>query len=116
MPLAPETDRVIVARLMGASWRHAHRQTPTARRPLPDAHCQTPTEEAVAELRGIAQGRTDLLAEATGLTLGGNEHNEGGWLHRLAAPLLVQAGADPELFEQWLEEGRRRASGPLLPR
>ncbi len=102
MPLAPETDRIIVARLMGASWRHAHRQTPT--------------EEAVAELRDIAQGRSDLLAEAAGLTLGGNEHNEGGWLDRLAAPLLVQAGADPELFEQWIEEGRRRASGPFLPR
>ena len=54
-------------------------------------------EAAVAELREIAGGRGDLLAERAGLILGFHDEHEsdGRWPPRaLEAALLIAAGAD----------------------
>jgi hypothetical protein len=64
----------------------------------------------VTELRALAGGRADLLAEVAGIFLGTSE----GELHepraRNAAELCRLAGADPDLIPRWVEEGRRRAA------
>jgi hypothetical protein len=64
---------------------------------------------AAAELREVAGGRPDLLAEEAGILLG---FHEGGLKEpraRCAAQLLIAAGADESLIPAWIEEGRRRA-------
>jgi hypothetical protein len=53
----PDPDGIITARLAGAAGRHV------SRRPLD-------VDAAVAELREIANGRSDLLAEKAGVMLG----------------------------------------------
>jgi hypothetical protein len=62
-------------------------------------------EAAVAELREIAAGRTDILAEACGMALGGLLAHPGIQQPRdLYGPaLLFEAGADPELVGQHAE-------------
>lgn len=62
-------------------------------------------EAAVAELRDIAAGRTDILAEACGVALGGFLAQPGIYHPRdLHAPaLLFEAGADPDLVTQHAE-------------
>ena len=55
-----DADELTVARLAGAAQRHAPRREPT----------EEETAAAVAELREIADGRGDLLAEAAGLLTG----------------------------------------------
>ena len=66
----------------------------------------------MAELRAIASGRGDLLAERAGELLGSREEDEpnGLWPHRaLEAALCIAAGADLTLLTQWIEEGQRRS-------
>jgi hypothetical protein len=91
---------MIVAELTGEAQRHARWESPDAET----------TEAAVAELRKIADGRTDLLAEVAGIFLGTSE----GELHepraRNAAELCRRAGADPDKIPGWVEEGRQRAA------
>jgi hypothetical protein len=58
-----DLDRLIVARLTGTARRHA------GWRQLTDAE----TAAAVIELREIAGGRADLLAETAGVMLGASE-------------------------------------------
>ena len=53
---APDVDELTVARLTGAARRHAPGREPT----------ETETAAAVEELREIAGGRADLLAEVAG--------------------------------------------------
>jgi hypothetical protein len=69
-----------------------------------------------AELREIADGRADLLAEAAGTGLG---FYEGQPLFedraRAEARLLIAAGADEALIPEWAEEGRRRAEAAQRP-
>jgi hypothetical protein len=93
-------DRLIVAELTGEAQRHARWEPPD----------EETTAAAVAELRAIAGGRTDLLAEVAGIFLGTSE----GELHepraRNAADFCRAAGADPALVSRWVEEGRRRAA------
>ncbi|WP_433330036.1 hypothetical protein [Spirillospora sp. CA-294931] len=61
--------------------------------------------------------RRDLLAEVAGIYLGAApaSHPEH---HRRAAELLIEAGADVTLLDQWIAEGQRRAAntGPPFSR
>jgi hypothetical protein len=104
-PLRPEKDRIIVAWLHGAANRHAG-----WRRPEGEAHAA-----AMAELRDIATDRkghlrADLLAEAAGICRG--VALAGGLSTpqmEIMAELLVDAGADPDLVDEWVPIGLERA-------
>ena len=69
------------------------------------------TAAAVAELREVAGGRADLLAEVAGLALGTAESRGQEYRARAQAvgELCRAAGADQTLIGLWAEEGRRRA-------
>ncbi len=103
--LGPEADRILVAQLTGEARHHAKW------RPL------TEEEEAVAlaELRALAVGRADLLAEVAGIFEGTSEGELDEPLARSAARLCREAGADPEAIPAWVEEGRRRAANARRP-
>ena len=103
--LGPEADRILVAQLTGEARHHAKW------RPL------TEQEEAVAlaELRALAVGRADLLAEVAGIFEGTSEGELDEPLARSAARLCREAGADPEAIPAWVEEGRRRAANARRP-
>jgi hypothetical protein len=94
----PDPDGIITARLAGTAGRHASRD------PLD-------VDAAVAELREIAAGRGDLLAERAGVTLGFYaRENRDEWSRRaLQAALLIAAGADLTRLPEWIEEGQQRA-------
>jgi hypothetical protein len=80
----PEADRILVAQLTGEA-RHRARW-----RPL------TEEEEAaaLAELRALASGRADLLAQVAGIFEGTSEGELDEPLARSAAQLCRKAGAD----------------------
>jgi hypothetical protein len=101
----PEADRILVAQLTGEARHHARW------RPL------TGEEEAaaLAELRALADGRADLLAEVAGIFEGTSEGRLDEPLARSAARLCRQAGADPEAIPAWIEEGRRRSANARRP-
>ena len=101
----PEADRILVAQLTGEARHHARW------RPL------TGDEEvaALAELRALAGGRADLLAEVAGIFEGTSEGELDEPLARYAAWLCRQAGADPEAIPAWIEEGRRRSANARRP-
>lgn len=90
-------DRATEIALTGCARRHAFDGTPRT--------------EAIEDLRLIAKGRADLLAEACGLVLGGylalpgSQHP--GILH--AAALLAEAGADPRLVAGFADQARNYA-------
>jgi hypothetical protein len=98
-------DRILVAQLTGEARHHAKW------RPL------TAEEEAVAlaELRALAGGRADLLAEVAGILEGTSEGELDEPLVRSAGQLCRKAGADPEAIPAWIEEGRRRAANARRP-
>lgn len=95
---APDRDRLLGAKLCGEALHHAKW------RALTDEE----TAAAVTEIRQLAGGRADLLAEQAGLLLGFGEGTLSEPLRRCAAQLLVAAGADESLIPGWAEEGRRR--------
>ncbi len=101
----PETDRLLVAQLTGEARHHARW------RPL------TGEEEAaaLAELRALAGGRADLLAEVAGIFEGTSEGELDEPLARSAARLCRRAGADPAAIPAWIEEGRRRSASARRP-
>jgi hypothetical protein len=70
-----------------------------------------------AELRELAAGRADLLAEAAGLALGTAALKRPEYIAqaRAIAELCRLAGADESLIPQWVAEGRRRAEAARLP-
>jgi len=86
MDQRPEADRILVAQLTGEA-RHRARW-----RDL------TSSEEAaaVAELRTLAGGRADLLAEVPGILEGASEGRHDEPFARQAAGLCRKAGADPD--------------------
>jgi hypothetical protein len=101
----PEADRILVAQLTGEA-RHRARW-----REL------TGDEEAaaVAELRDLAAGRADLLAEVAGLLEGASAEEPDEPVTRQAAALCRAAGADPEAIPGWAKEGRRRRAAARKP-
>jgi hypothetical protein len=101
----PEADRILVAQLTGEA-RHRARW-----RPL------TEEEEAaaLAELRALASGRTDLLAQVAGIFEGTSEGELDEPLARSAAQLCRKAGADIDAIPAWIEEGRRRSANARRP-
>jgi hypothetical protein len=94
----PNPDRIMVARLSGTAVRLART-------------CG-PIDEAVTELRALAEGRGDLLAEQAGIMAGAWSARVETGDYLLAAALLVLAGADHERIARWVEVGRERAMTP----
>jgi hypothetical protein len=101
----PQADRILVAQLMGEA-RHRAKW-----RPLTGDE----ETEALAELRALAGGRADLLAEVAGIFVGTSEGEPDELLARSAARLCRKAGADPEAIPAWIEEGRRRRDNASRP-
>jgi hypothetical protein len=101
----PAADRILIAQLMGEAWRHAKWRELTG------------DEEtaAVAELREVAGGRADLLAEVAGVLEGASEGELDEALARQAAGLCRAAGADPGAIPAWVAEGRRRRAAADMP-
>ena len=95
-----DADRLLIARISGIAQRHARW------RELTDAEIAV----AVAELRAVAGGRPDLLAEEAGILIGFYQDDDlQGPRARNAARLCREAGADEALIPQWIPEGKRRA-------
>src|SRR5258706_7247138 len=65
---------------------------------------------AVEELRQLAHGRADLLAELAGVSLGVGESQLDADRYRQTADLCVEAGADNEQIPAWVDVGRSRAA------
>jgi hypothetical protein len=101
----PQADRLLIAELYGEA-RHRARW-----RELSSEEEAT----AVAELRMLAGGRADLLAEVAGVLEGAREGELDEPLARQAAMLCRKAGADPDAIPAWIEEGRRRAANARQP-
>jgi hypothetical protein len=101
----PDRDRILVAQLTGTARHHAKWRELTG------------DEEAAAvtELRELATGRGDLLAEVAGIFEGTSEGELDEPVARQAAGLCRQAGADPEAIPAWAEEGRRRRAAASMP-
>ncbi len=101
----PLADGLLVAGIYGEARRHARWRDLSA------------DEEAAAvvELRELAGGRADLLAEVAGILEGAREGELDEPLARQAAALCRKAGADPEAILAWIEEGRRRAAAARQP-
>jgi hypothetical protein len=100
-----DADRIVVAQLTGEA-RHRARW-----RPL------TGDEEAaaLAELRALAAGRADLLAQVAGIFEGTSEGEPDKPLARSAARLCRMAGADTDAISAWIDEGRRRSANARHP-
>jgi hypothetical protein len=62
----------------------------------------------VTELRELADGRADLLAEVAGIFEGASDDELNEPLARQAPQLCRLAGADETLIPHWIGEGRRR--------
>jgi hypothetical protein len=101
----PQADRILVAQLTGEARHHAKWRLLTA------------AEEtaAVTELRELAGGRADLLAEVAGILEGTREGELDEPLARQAAMLCRRAGADPAAIPAWIQEGRRRRASAKSP-
>lgn len=102
----PAADGILIASLHGEAKRHSGGGQPLTE----DEHAA-----AVAALRKLAAGRSDLLAHVAGICQG---FGEGGpyeaWDLQMAQ-LYRDAGADPALIPQWIEEGRRRKADAGRP-
>lgn len=102
--LRTQAERQILATLGGQAWKRARWRELT-----PDE-----TAEAVAALREIAAGRTDILAMATGIAESfAEDYDQDGEKDAAAAEwrcaaLYREAGADPDLIPGWLEVYRQR--------
>jgi hypothetical protein len=96
---------MLVAEITGEARHHAKWRALTA------------DEEAaaVAELRALAGGRADLLAEVAGIFEGTSEGELDEPLAQCAAQLCREAGADLDAIPAWIEEGRRRRTRADLP-
>ena len=94
----PDPDRILSARLSGTAVRLAR--------------AGGPIDEAVAELRALAGGRGDVLAETAGVMAGWWSVRIGTGTDVIAVGLLVSAGADHDQIGRWVEVGRERATTP----
>jgi hypothetical protein len=100
-----DPDRLIVAKLTGEA-RHRAKWRPLT---------EDEDAAAVAELRALAEGRADLLAEVAGIFEGTSEGEPDEPLARSAARLCRLAGADVGAIPGWIEEGRRRSVNARRP-
>ena len=101
----PQADRLLVAEIWGEArhrvrWRELSSDEEAA---------------AVAELRELAGGRADLLAQVAGVLEGAREGELDEPLARQAAMLCRRAGADEKAIPAWIEEGRRRRANASRP-
>jgi hypothetical protein len=101
----PDRDRILVAQLTGTAGHHARWRELTGEEEA----------AAVAELRELADGRGDLLAEVAGILEGTSEGELNEPIARQSAWLCRQGGADPEAIPAWIEEGRRRKANASRP-
>jgi hypothetical protein len=101
----PVLDRIRVAWLTGTAKHHARWRELTA----------DERAAAVAELRELAAGRADLLAEVAGIFEGTSEGELDEPLALCAAQLCREAEADPEAIPRWAEVGRERAARARQP-
>src|SRR5258706_12604668 len=95
-----EADRIHLAQLTGVA-RH-----------LVCDGLDTPDQRAIAveELRQLARGRADLLAELAGVSLGVGESQLDADRYRQTADLYIAAGADQTAIPAWVHVGRSLAS------
>jgi hypothetical protein len=73
--------------------------------------CHSASDAALAELRELADGRADLLAERAGIILGFRDEDErdGVWPSRAPeAALCIAAGADLNRLTEWIAVGQER--------
>ena len=103
----PQADRILVVRLSGAAGRLSRWGA------LDDAQA----DAAAAELREMAGGRADLLAEVAGIRLGTAESKSPEYVAQAEAiaRLCRAAGAEAQAISEWAEEGRRRAAAARRP-
>jgi hypothetical protein len=101
---ARERDQLTVARLTGAAWRYAPGREPTG----------AETAAAARELREIAGGRDDLLAEVAGLLIGYYRRTADEPRARAAAYYCMAAGAGLGLIPRWIRVGGSRAAAARL--
>ena len=101
----PRADRILVAEISGEARHHAKWRELTG----------AEESAAVAALRELAAGRSDLLAEVAGILEGASEGELGEPFARQAAMLCRKAGADPEAIPAWIAEGRRRRASANKP-
>ena len=102
---APAADRLLVAQLTGTARHHARWRDLTG----------DEQAAAVTELRDLAAGRADLLAQVCGIFEGASAGRHDEPLARQAAVLCRLAGADDALIPHWAAEGWRRAQGARQP-
>jgi len=100
----PGPDRILVAQLTGTARHHARWRE----------LAQDEQDAAVTELRELAGGRADLLAEVAGIFEGASEGELDEPLARQATHLCRLAGADETLIPQWRAEGRHRAEAARM--
>jgi hypothetical protein len=100
----PDPDRILVAELTGTARHHARWRE----------LAQDEQDAAVTELRELAGGRADLLAEVAGIFEGASDGELDEPLARQAAHLCRLAGADETLIRHWIAEGRRRAGAARI--
>ena len=100
-----DRDRILVAQLTGTAGHHARWRELTGEEEA----------AAVAELRELANGRGDLLAEVAGILEGTSEGELNEPIARQSARLCRMAGADPEAIPAWIEEGHRRKANASRP-
>jgi|SRR5579859_4381992 len=94
----PQADRILIAQLHGEAQHHARGRELTA-----DEH-----QAAVAGLRKLASGRSDLLAHVAGISLGFDEGKPDEPVSIRVAALCRAAGADESLIPEWVAIGRQR--------
>jgi hypothetical protein len=95
-----EADRVLLAQISGAARHLAWSGLDTREQ----------WNAAVCELRQVANGRVDLLGELAGVSLGVGESQLDGDVYERIAELCLEAGADREKLDHWIEVGRSRAA------
>jgi hypothetical protein len=102
-------DRLIIARISGVASRHM---------PLSGAYPQGEAA-AIAEVRAVACGRADLLAQFAGTYLGLSVMQPVDQLaaqHVAQASLAARAGADMDQVARWIPVGLPRGEGILSSR
>jgi hypothetical protein len=92
-----EKDRTLLAQITGLAHRYA-----TA------APAGRSRAEVVTELTELAAGRSDLLAEVAGMSVGSHEGDPDEARYLAAAQLCLEAGADQGAIPRWIAEGRSR--------